>query len=146
MALPARKTTDSNMSWSPERRAAWSKRMKKEKANGTWHKKTKEEIGRNISSGKKASNKKKRLSIARKNGWETRRANGNKPKVVIPEVETHFSDPSAELKLLLECREILAEEYYHRVDCGVREPNWEYLVKLDSKIITLFCKAQLDNQ
>ena len=77
MALPARKTTDSNMSWSPERRAAWSKRMKKEKANGTWHKKTKEEIGRNISSGKKASNKKKRLSIARKNGWETRRANGN---------------------------------------------------------------------
>ena len=76
MALPARKTTDSNMSWSPERRAAWSKRMKKEKANGTWHKKTKEEIGRNISSGKKASNKKKRLSIARKNGWETRRANG----------------------------------------------------------------------
>ena len=57
-----------------------------------------------------------------------------------------MSDSSAELKLLLECREILAEEYYHRADCGVREPNWEYLVKLDSRIITLFCKAQLDNQ
>ena len=65
------------MRWSPERKIAWSKRMKEEKANGTWHKKTMKEIGRNISKGKKASNKKKRLSIARKNGWETRRANGN---------------------------------------------------------------------
>ena len=76
MSVPVRKTADS-MRWSPERKIAWSKRMKEEKANGTWHKKTMKEIGRNISSGKKASNKKKRLSIARKNGWETRRANGN---------------------------------------------------------------------
>ena len=78
MPVSARKITDSkDMSWSPERRAAWSKRMKKEKANGTWHKKTMKEIGRNISSGKKASNKKKKHSNARKKGWETRRANGN---------------------------------------------------------------------
>ena len=76
MSVPVRKTADS-MRWSPERKIAWSKRMKEEKANGTWHKKTMKEIGRNISKGKKASIKKKKLSIARKNGWETRRANGN---------------------------------------------------------------------
>ena len=76
MSVPVRKTADS-MRWSPERKVAWSKRMKEEKANGTWHKKTMKEIGRNISKGKKASIKKKKLSIARKNGWETRRANGN---------------------------------------------------------------------
>ena len=104
MALPARKTTDSNMSWSPERRAAWSKRMKKEKANGTWHKKTKEEIGRNISSGKKASNKKKRLSIARKNGWETRRANGNSDTPKITSVEKDLN------KLLFRMKEYLGYE------------------------------------
>ena len=78
MPVSARKITDSkDMSWSPERRAAWSIRMKKEKANGTWFKKSKKEVGEAISNGKKASNKKKKLSIARKNGWETRRANGN---------------------------------------------------------------------
>ena len=78
MPVSAQKTTDSkDMSWSPERRAAWSIRMKKEKANGTWFKKSKKEVGEAISNGKKASNKKKKLSIARKNGWETRRANGN---------------------------------------------------------------------
>jgi len=104
MALPARKTTDSNMSWSPERRAAWSKRMRKEKANGTWHKKTKEEIGRNISSGKKASNKKKRLSIARKNGWETRRANGNGDTPKITSVEKDLN------KLLFRMKEYLGYE------------------------------------
>ncbi len=104
MALPARKTTDSNMSWSPERRAAWSKRMRKEKANGTWHKKTKEEIGRNISSGKKASNKKKRLSIARKNGWETRRANGNSDTPKITSVEKDLN------KLLFRMKEYLGYE------------------------------------
>ena len=105
MALPAKKTTDSkDMSWSPDRRAAWSKRMKKEKANGTWHKKTMKEIGRNISKGKKASNKKKRLSIARKNGWETRRANGNCDTPKITSVEKDLN------KLLFRMKEYLGYE------------------------------------
>jgi hypothetical protein len=98
MPVSAQKITDSkDMSWSPERRAAWSKRMKEEKANGTWFKKSKKEVGEAISNGKKASNKKKRLSIARKNGWETRRANGN---CDTPEITSTEKDLTRILELL----------------------------------------------
>ena len=103
MSVPVRKTADS-MRWSPERKVAWSKRMKEEKANGTWHKKTMKEIGRNISKGKKASNKKKRRSIARKNGWETRRANGNCDTPKITSVEKDLN------KLLFRMKEYLGYE------------------------------------
>jgi len=137
MALSAKKTTDSkDMSWSPERRAAWSKRMKKEKANGTWHKKTMKEIGRNISSGKKASNKKKRLSIARKNGWETRRANGNCDAPETTSTETE-QDLIKMLKLLTkylgfeqtveEFTEQAVKEKMYRV-AAVFNPNKHFLL------------------
>ena len=101
MSVPVRKTADS-MRWSPERKVAWSKRMKEEKANGTWHKKTMKEIGRNISKGKKASIKKKKLSIARKNGWETRRANCNGDNVNSPEVTTSTEQDLIKMLELLE--------------------------------------------
>ena len=72
-----RKTNNPKLAWSPERRAAWSKHIREQQAKGVWNKKSKRKVGLAISKGKKAANKKKRLSIARKNGWETRRANGN---------------------------------------------------------------------
>ena len=72
-----RKTDNPKLAWSPERRAAWSKHIREQQAKGVWNKKSKRKIGLAISKGRKAANKKKRLSIARKNGWETRRANGN---------------------------------------------------------------------
>ena len=72
-----RKTNNPKLAWSPERRAAWSKHIREQQAKGGWNKKSKRKIGLAISKGRKAANKKKRLSIARKNGWETRRANGN---------------------------------------------------------------------
>ena len=72
-----RKTNNPKLAWSPERRAAWSKHIREQQAKGLWNKKSKRKIGLAISKGRKAANKKKRLSIARKNGWETRRANGN---------------------------------------------------------------------
>ena len=72
-----RKTDNPKLAWSPERRAAWSKHIREQQAKGLWNKKSKRKIGLAISKGRKAANKKKRLSIARKNGWETRRANGN---------------------------------------------------------------------
>ena len=72
-----RKTNNPKLAWSPERRAAWSKHIREQQAKGVWNKKSKRKVGLAKSKGKKAANKKKRLSIARKNGWETRRANGN---------------------------------------------------------------------
>ena len=72
-----RKTNNPKLAWSPERKAAWSKHIREQQAKGLWNKKSKRKIGLAISKGRKAANKKKRLSIARKNGWETRRANGN---------------------------------------------------------------------
>ena len=72
-----RKTNNPKLAWSPERREAWSKHIRDQQAKGLWNKKSKRKIGLAISKGKKAASKKKRLSIARKNGWETRRANGN---------------------------------------------------------------------
>ena len=72
-----RKTNNPKLAWAPERRAAWSKHIREQQAKGVWNKKSKRKIGLAISKGRKAANKKKRLSIARKNGWETRRANGN---------------------------------------------------------------------
>jgi len=81
-----RKTNNPKLAWSPERRAAWSKHIREQQAKGLWNKKSKRKIGLAISKGRKAANKKKRLSIARKNGWETRRANGNcdTPKIYPP--------------------------------------------------------------
>ena len=72
-----RKTNNPKLAWSPERKAAWSAHIREQQAKGTWNKKSKRKVGLAISKGKKAANKKKKLSIARKNGWETRRANGN---------------------------------------------------------------------
>jgi len=72
-----RKTDNPKLAWSPERKAAWSTHIREQQAKGLWNKKSKRKIGLAISKGKKAASKKKRLSIARKNGWETRRANGN---------------------------------------------------------------------
>ena len=77
-----RKTNNPKLAWSPERKAAWSTHIRDQQAKGLWNKKSKRKIGLAISKGRKAANKKKRLSIARKNGWETRRANGDKPKVI----------------------------------------------------------------
>ncbi len=71
-----RKTNNPKLAWSPERKAAWSAHIREQQAKGTWNKKSKRKVGLAISKGKKAANKKKKLSIARKNGWETRRANG----------------------------------------------------------------------
>ena len=81
-----RKTNNPKLAWSPERKAAWSKHIREQQAKGLWNKKSKRKIGLAISKGRKAANKKKRLSIARKNGWETRRANGNcdTPKIYPP--------------------------------------------------------------
>ena len=72
-----RKTDNPNMGWSEERKAAWSERVRKAHADGTWNKMSKKKIGQNISKGRKAANKKRSLSNARKRGWETRRSNGN---------------------------------------------------------------------
>lgn len=72
-----RKTTNPNMGWSEERKAAWSARIRDEMAKGIWRKKSKKAISKAISNGRIAANRKKRLSEARKNGWETRRKNGN---------------------------------------------------------------------
>jgi len=72
-----RKTANPNLGWSEERKAAWSARIQDEMAKGTWRKKSKKAIGKAISNGRIAANRKKRLSEARKNGWETRRKNGN---------------------------------------------------------------------
>ena len=72
-----RKTTNPNMGWSEERKAAWSARIRDEMARGIWRKKSKKAISKAISNGRLAANRKKRLSEARKNGWETRRKNEN---------------------------------------------------------------------
>ena len=72
-----RKTDNPNMGWSEERKAAWSERVRKAHADGTWNKMSKRKVGQNISKGRKAANKKRSLSNARKRGWETRRTNGN---------------------------------------------------------------------
>ncbi len=80
-----RKTDNPKLAWSPERREAWSKHIRDQQAKGLWNKKSKRKIGLAISKGRKAASKKKRLSIARKNGWETRRANGNSAIVTPPE-------------------------------------------------------------
>ena len=99
-----RKTNNPKLAWSPERRAAWSKHIREQQAKGLWNKKSKRKIGLAISKGRKAANKKKRLSIARKNGWKTRRANGNCDTPKITSVEKDLN------KLLFRMKEYLGYE------------------------------------
>jgi len=135
-AIYVRKTANPKLAWPQARRDAWSKRIRLEQANGTWNKKSKKAVGKAISNGKKASNKKKRLSIARKNGWETRRANGNCDAPETTSTETE-QDLIKMLKLLTkylgfeqtveEFTEQAVKEKMYRV-AAVFNPNKHFLL------------------
>ena len=62
-----RKTNNPKLAWSPERREAWTQRNREDQSNGKWYKKSKKKIGQAISEGRKAANKRRNLSEARKN-------------------------------------------------------------------------------
>ena len=131
-----RKTNNPKLAWSPERREAWSKHIRDQQAKGLWNKKSKRKIGLAISKGRKAANKKKRLSIARKNGWETRRANGNCDAPETTSTETE-QDLIKMLKLLTkylgfeqtveEFTEQAVKEKMYRV-AAVFNPNKHFLL------------------
>jgi hypothetical protein len=137
-AIYVRKTANPKLAWPQARRDAWSKRIRLEQANGTWNKKSKKAVGKAISNGKKASSKRKRLSIARKNGWETRRANCDVDKVNPPKVSTSTEqDLIKMLKLLTkylgfeqtieEFTEQAVKEKMYRV-AAVFNPNKHFLL------------------
>ena len=67
-----RKTTNPNMVWSPERRAAWAEQCRKAHANKTWYKKSKRQVSNAISNGKKEAVKFRNRS----EGQRRRHANG----------------------------------------------------------------------
>ena len=69
-----RKTTNPNMVWSPERRAAWAEQCRKAHADKTWYKKSKRQVSNAISNGKKEAVKFRNRS----EGQRRRHANGTK--------------------------------------------------------------------
>jgi len=69
-----RKTTNPKMGWSDERRAAFSAKMKKAHADGTWNKKSKKAIGKAISDGRKRWTKFNNRSEAMKKSWKKRQS------------------------------------------------------------------------
>jgi len=69
-----RKTDSQKSGWSDERREKFSAQVKEAHANGTWHKKSKKTVGRNISNGLKNAAKFRNRSEAMKKSWERRRA------------------------------------------------------------------------
>ena len=69
-----RKTTNPNMVWSPERRAAWAKQCREAHANKTGYKKSKRQVSNAISNCKKEAVKFRNRS----EGQRRRHANGTK--------------------------------------------------------------------